>query len=37
MANLGKRTRSIRETVKNKENLSVEDGGFGEIKRHGKI
>ena len=25
MANLGKRTRSIRETVKNKENLSVED------------
>tara|TARA_B110000008_G_scaffold45602_1_gene43570 strand:- start:1876 stop:2574 length:699 start_codon:yes stop_codon:yes gene_type:complete len=25
MANLGKRTRSVRETVKNKENLSVED------------
>ncbi len=25
MANLGKRTRSIRETVRNKENLSVED------------
>ena len=25
MGNLGKRTRSIRETVKNKENLSVED------------
>ena len=25
MANLGKRTRNIRETVKNKENLSVED------------
>ena len=25
MANLGKRTSSIRETVKNKENLSVED------------
>ena len=25
MANFGKRTRSIRETVKNKENLSVED------------
>jgi large subunit ribosomal protein L1 len=25
MANLGKRTRSIRETMKNKENLSVED------------
>ena len=25
MANLGKRTRSIRETAKNKENLSVED------------
>ena len=25
MANLGKRTRSIRETVKNKENLTIED------------
>ena len=25
MANLGKRTRNIRETVKNKENLSIED------------
>ena len=25
MANLGKRTRNIRETFKNKENLSIED------------